>query len=260
MKRIISTILMVIMLLGTSTVAFAEGTTTSPQPNLTSEQQQARDQFLSVYLDKMTKLADLRAQTKAAEDANNTIASQIKVKEKASTASQQNQDAIDKIKTVAQQNKDLVTQAKTLNTQRVTLRKQFDEAVKNRDTNTAASLKDQILSITNQIEGLRAQAKANMDSVQALKDQVKAYRDTVKAKQDKIKPLFQQAKDIHQKIVNEEKAKNALWGTYKQNIQAKDYTAAGNTLQSILDAKTQIIADIKARGDILNQILSNLNS
>ncbi|ERI95636.1 hypothetical protein HMPREF1982_00110 [Clostridiales bacterium oral taxon 876 str. F0540] len=259
MKKIVSLALTAAMLLGTATTAFAEGTDANAKTTLTPEQKEARQKFIPDYLELMTKLTDLRAQTKTAQDENNKIASQIKEKHKALT-SQNNKDSVDKIKAVLAQDKDLTAQAKNLNTQRQDLKKKFQEAVKNKDAKAAEDLKNQILSLNSEIEKIRQQIKSNNDSIKLLKDQLKAYRDSLKTKKDQIKPLSDQAKSVLQKIKDEEKSKQALWQTFKTNIQAKDYTTAENTLKSIIDAKTQIFSDIKSRGEVLNKILAVLNS
>lgn len=43
-------------------------------------------------------------------------------------------------------------------------------------------------------------------------------------------------------------------------MKANDFTSAGNALQSIIDAKTQIIQDINSRGTALNQLLTAVNN
>lgn len=259
MKKFLSLALTAAIMLGATTTAFAEGTDANAKTTLTPEQKEARQKFVPDYLEQMTKLTDLRAHTKTAQDENNKIADQIKEKHKALT-SQNNKDSAEKIKAVLAQDKELAAQAKNLNTQRQDLKKKFQEAVKNKDAKTAEDLKNQILNINSQIEKIREQIKANNDSIKPLKDQLKAYRDSLKAKKDQTKPLVDQSKSIIQKIKDEEKNKQALWQTFKSNIQAKDYAAAGNTLKSIIDAKAQILSDIKSRGAVLNKILGVLNS
>lgn len=255
MKKVISAVLALSMVLGTATISKAAGATTP----LTPEQQEARQKYLPIHLEKMTQLTDLRTQTKTVVDNNNNLTKQIKDKVQSVKDSQQNKDTIASIKSTLQKNKDLVAQAKDLNNQRAEAQKQFKEAVKAKDTTAANAAKEKVLALNSQIESLRQQIKANSDSVKPLKDQITALRNSVKSIKDQAKPLEQQAKDLRQKISEQEKAKNQLWQTYKSNIQAKDYTTAANTLQSIIDAKTKILADIKSRGDILNNILSVVN-
>jgi chromosome segregation ATPase len=251
MKKVISTVLALSMVLGTATISKAAGTATP----LTPEQQEARQKYLPIHLEKMTQLTDLRAQTKTAVDNNNNLAKQIKDKVQSLKASQQNKDSIASIKATLQKNKDLVAQAKDLNNQRADAQAKFREAVKAKDTAAANDAKNTILNLNSQIESIRQQIKANSDSVKPLKDQITALRNSMKSLKDQIKPLEQQAKNLHDQIASEEQAKNQLWQTYKSNIQAKDYTTAATTLQSIIDAKTKILANIKASGDVLNNIL-----
>lgn len=253
MKKIISTVLALSMILGTSTITRAEEPASDSA--LTQEQKEARQKYLPIHLEKMTQLTDLRAQTKAAVESNNNIAKQIKEKAK-SNSPKQNQEAIDNIKAVVAKNKELAAQAKTLHSQRLEAQKQFRDAVKARDTAAAASAKDKVTALNSQIEALRQQIKTNSDSTASQKDQLKAYRDSLKSKKDQLKPLSEQAKSLNQKIKSGEEAKRKLWETYKANIKAKDYNAAATTLQSIIDAKASILVDIKARGEILNNMLS----
>lgn len=252
MKKIVSTVLALSMLFGAAPIARAEE---PPTQAITPEQQEARQKYLPIHLEKMTQLTDLRAQTEAAVENNNNLAKQIKEK---ITSQKQNQDAIASIKAVIAKNKELTAQAKNLNTQRADALKQFRDAVKSKDASAAASAKDKVLALNSQIESLRQQIKANIDSIKSQKDQLKAYRDALKSKRDQVKPLSEQAKSLREKIVSAEQAKQKLWETYKANINSKDYDSAANTLQSIIDTKANILKDIKARGEILANILNIL--
>lgn len=206
----------------------------------------------------MNQIVDLRVQTSAAVAANQALSSQIKDKYK-TLSSKLSADDIAKIKATAQQNKDLATQAKNLNTQRQELKKEYNAAINARDTVTMKTLTPKILDLSNQINTIRQQIQTNIAQIKPLRDQAKAYSDAIKAKKAQLQPSIQQEKDIHTKIINEQKAKDALWQTFSANIKAKDYTAAGNTLQLIINAKTQIISDIKNRGVILTNILNTFN-
>lgn len=252
MKKIISLVL-VVLLVGLFPVAASAADTSTA--TLTPEQKAARQAFLQDYYDKMTKLTDLRAQTYAARQENANLENQIKEKLKGLYGTL-NADQVNQIKTTVQQDKDLVAQARTLNQNRKNLVAQFRAAVKNRDTSTAANLKNQILDLTKQIEDIRAKVTANRTTIEPLKSQIKTARDNIKALRDKIKSLQDQNRQLVQKINSEEKAKQELWTTYRSQIQSKDYAAADKTLDQILTAKANILTDIKARTEILNQILS----
>lgn len=251
MKKIISLVLVVLLIGLFPVAAFAD----TKAASLTPEQKEARQSFLQGYYDKMVKLSDLRAQTYAARQENANLEDQIKEKIKGLYGTL-NADQVDQAKTIAQQNKDLVSQAKTLNQNRKDLVTQFRAAVKNRDTNTASNLKNQILDLTKQIEDIRAKVTANRATIEPLKSQIKTARNNIKALRDKIKSLQDQNRQLIQKINQEEKAKQELWTTYRSDIQSKDYAAAGKTLDQILTAKANILTDIKARTAILNQILN----
>lgn len=256
MKRLLSTVLALSMVFSVGTITRAEEPTADN--TLTQEQKDARQKYLPIHLDLMTKLTDLRAQTKAAVENNNGLGDQIKEKAKA-FSSKQNQDTIAKLKSVVEDNKKLAEQTKGLHAQRVEALKQFRDAVKARNSADANAAKDKVTSLNNQIETLRQQIKANSDSVKSQKDQLKTLRDSIKAKKAEIKPLHEQAKALGQQINTAEQAKQKLWETYKANIKAKDYTNAASTLQSIIDAKANILKDIKARGEILTNLLGVLN-
>jgi chromosome segregation ATPase len=251
MKKVLSLVLTFSLLLSVNAVAFAEGTTST----LTDAQKTARAAFTTTYMDKMNQIVELRVQTKTAQDANNALSAQIKDKLKNVTKADI-QEKVSKIKAADKQVKDLATQAKTLNVQRETLKKQYREAVQKRDLVAMKSLETQINGLTGQIEAIRTQVKSIRDSIKPIIDEVKVARDANKAKNENIKALSQQAKAIHQKIVSEEQAKNKLWESYKANIGAHDYAAATATLDNIIAAKKQILADIQAKTAILNQIIT----
>lgn len=255
MKKILSIILTLLLISLFPISTFAEDAKTT----LTPVQQAARQEFLKGYYDKMTKLTSLRAQTVSARQENNNLENQIKEKLKGLYGTL-NKAQVDQIKALVQQNKDVVTQARALNEKRKPLVQQFKTAVKSRDTSTAANLKNQILDLTQQIKDLKSKIAENRKSIEPLKSQIKTARDNIKALRDKIKSLQDQNKQLIQKINQEEKAKQDLWVTYHSQIQIKDYEAAGKTLDQILTAKADILTDIKARTEILKQILHSLIS
>lgn len=254
MKKIISIVLVILLIALFPIAAFAEDTKTS----LTPGQKAARQAFLQDYYDKMAKLTELRAQTYKARQENKTLEEEIKEKLKGLYGTL-NKEQVDQVKTIVQQNKDLETQAKALNQNRKSLVSQFKTAVKDRDTGKAADLKSQILDLTKQIEDLRAKVAANRTTIEPLKSQIKTSKDEIKALKDKVKSLQDQNKQLIQKINQEEKAKQELWTTYRSQIQSKDYTAAGKTLDQILTAKANILTDINTRTDVLKQILAAIS-
>lgn len=291
MKKILMSVLAASVILGTSTIAFAaedpsttvsndtpaitqtqEQTSTQTQnqttgqaidigtttPSTNTGNQSAKEQFYStVYMEKMTTIVDLRVQTQSALDANKAISDQIKAALKTLNTVG---DLEGQVKAAREKVKNDVAQARTLVQQRKELRKQFQAAVKSKDTATMKSLQTQVQALDSQINTLKQQSQTDKAAAQPLVDQLKAARDAKKQKLQQLQPLMQQDKDLHQKIAQEEAAKNQLWKSYGEQVKAGDFTSAGNTLQSIIDAKTQIIKDIKAKGDILNQLLTAVNS
>jgi len=276
------------VILGTSTIAFAaedpSTTVSNSTPAVTQTQDQTstqtqnqttgqviepgqqtdtttpstKEQFYStVYMEKMTTIVDLRVQTQSALDANKAIVDQIKAALKTLNTVG---DLEGQVKAAREKVKNDVAQARTLVQQRKELRKQFQAAIKSKDTATMKSIQAQIQALDSQINTLKQQSEADKAAAQPLVDQLKAARDAKKQKLQQLQPLMQQDKDLHQKIVQEEAAKNQLWKSYGEQVKAGDFTSAGNTLQSIIDAKTQIIKDIKAKGDVLNQLLNGINS
>lgn len=249
MKKIISGILTFAVTLSLSTNVFAAGTAT-----LTPDQKAARNTFMSTYYTQWQTLVDLRVQTNQAYAANKAISTNISAAVKGTSSL--DKDTLAKIKDTVQKNKDLAAQAKTLNAQRKDLVTKWHAAVKAKDTAAMSSLSDQIKSINDQIAALRAQIKSNSDAVKPLRDQIKAYRDAAAKTKTSLDPLKQAEKTQHDKIVSEEKAKNALWTTYNTDIKNKDYADAGTTFQSIIDAKKQILQDIQSNTTNLNNILA----
>lgn len=247
-------LLSAVLVIGISSSVFAEENTTA---NLTEAQKAARQKFISVYMDKMNQIVDLRVQTKAAQDKNNELSTQIKDKLKNQSSSVA-KDKVEKLKKLHEENKQLETQARDLNKQRNELQKQYKEAVKKRDKAAMEKLQAQINDITSKIEALRQQIKANIELNKSIAQELKTYKEGRKDLNSKLKPLLDQAKELHKKIASEEQAKNKLWETYKANIKAKDYEAAANTLDQIIAAKKQILSDIQARTTILTNILSTI--
>lgn len=261
MKKFIVIFLTLSLILGTPTIAFAEGNDTSSQTsqntNLTPDQQQDRDSFLKVYFDYMNQLVALRQQTIDAQNANNTIVKQIRDKLKSKTVL--NSDTVSKLKDLANQRKALIDQAKQLHQQRLTLRDQYKDAVKARDLNKMQSIEQQILDLNSQINDLKAKDDSIKAQIAPLRDQLKSMTDQNKQLKDSIKSQLDQAKSILQTIKTQEQEKAQLWNTYKDNIKNKDYSNAEATFKAIIDKKSAILTNIKERGTILNQILSSLN-
>lgn len=267
MKKILSIIVALSLVFTISITAFAEDKTP-----LTPEQKAAREQFMSEHSAQVAELNTLRADTVAARNKNNELAKQVKEKIKTGLKQLKDQD-LTKIKEAAQKNKSIIEQAKASNEQRKAILPQFKAnreelkaAIKAGDTakvkalnDRAQELRNQAQTFNTQITDVKNQVKANRDSVKPIKDELKAARESAKAVRDKVKPLVDKAKELHKKITDEEKQKKGLWETFKTNINAKDYSAAGDTFTKIIEMKRQILADINERTKILTDILSALN-
>jgi predicted nucleic acid-binding Zn-ribbon protein len=265
-KKIMVILLTLSLIAGTSTVAFAEGnsttdtteTTTSPKSvNLTPEEQQARDAYLKVHFDDMNQLVTLRKQTQEAQDANNAAAKQIQEKLKAKTAL--NNDSVAKLKDLASERKALIAQAKKLHEQRLSLREQYKAAVKAKDVDKMKSIQQQILDLNKQVTDLKAKEDAIKTQITPLKEGLKAMKDANKQLKDNVKNQLQGAKTMHESIKTQEQEKTQLWNNYKENIKNKDYVAAGTTFKAIIDKKSAILNNITQRGTILNAVLASLN-
>lgn len=265
MKKMISFLLTLALVTGTSTMAFAEGSdntatqeaSTAQSTKLTPQEQQARDEYLKVHFEDMNKLVDLRQQTRDAVAANNAAAKQIKEKEKGKT--ELNQDTVTKLKDLASQKKALGEQGKQLQQQRLSLKNQYKDAVKARDTEKMKTIEQQILDINKQVADLKSQNETIKAQISPLKDELSGARASNKTLRQDVKNQLQQVKTIGDTIKSQEQEKSQLWKDYAGEIKNKDYEAAGTTFQKIIEKKSAILDNIKQRGTILNNILASLN-
>jgi chromosome segregation ATPase len=255
MKKFMVTLLTLSLIAGMSTVAFAEGDSTT-STTLTSEQKQARDVYLTVHFEDMNQLVTLRKQTEEARDANNATSKLIQ--EKLKTQTTLNKDSITKLKDLASQRKALVTQAKQVHEQRLALREQYKAFVKAKDVEKMKSIEKQILDLNKQISDIKVKDEALRVQITPLQEQLKGMRDANKQLKIAIKTQLEQVKTIGETIKAQEQEKTQLWNTYKENINNKDYTAAGITFKAIIAKKTAILNNITQRGTILNQVLTSL--
>jgi chromosome segregation ATPase len=256
MKKFIVTLLTLSLIMGMSTVAFAEGDSKASPAALTSEQKQAREAYLTVHFEDMNQLVALRKQTEEARDANNATSKLIQEKLKAQTTL--NKDSITKLKDLTSQRKTLVAQAKQIHVQRLALREQYKVAVKAKDVEKMKSIETQILALNKQISDIKVKDEALKAQITPLQEQLKGLRDANKQLKEVIKNQLQQAKTIGETIKAQEQEKTQLWNTYKENINNKDYTAAGITFKAIIAKKTAILNNITQRGTILNQVLASI--
>jgi soluble cytochrome b562 len=214
-----------------------------------------RSGFVDQYLNKMQTIVELRVETETARNENNTLVKEIK--ESNNNASRTSiEQKVTQIKQINQTNKDLLAQAKTYGVQRTDLRKQWQNAIKERDTDKSATVKNQITELTGKIEEIRTTIKANRELIVPLTSEVKAYRDGNKALIEQVKPLLTQTKTIQTKIANEIIAKDKLWENFSTYVKEKNYDQAAIIMDSIISAKQTILVDIKSKNTNLNEILT----
>ena len=245
MKKTILLIVAIVFLISSNTAIYGVGT----------DQSTDRSGFLDQYTIKMQTIQELRTQIETARNENNTIVKQIK-----ELTNDANRTVIlnkvEQIKQMHQTNKDLLEQAKTIATQRTSLREQWQNAIKDRDTTKTATTKDQINGLTKKIEDLRTQITANKELISPLIDEIKAYRDANKTIIEQVKTLFVQTASVQKKIANEIIAKDKLWKDFSAYVKEKNYDQALVIMDSIISAKQTILTDIQSKNLILNQILT----
>jgi len=272
MKKVLSGILTVAMVLSLNATAFAAGVTPGINTDatvagdtaivqnkvvLTPDQKIAKAAFMATYATQWKILVDLRTQTDTALAVNKDIRIQIATSRGLTTTN--NKAAVSALKATMASNTDIFAQVKTLVAQRKDLVTQLQVAKKAKDTVAIASLTTQIKAIEDQISPLKVQARTNSTTNTPIKDQVKAISVKIQALKTAIEPLRQVENTQHAKIAAEVTAKEALWVTYRSDIKSKSYADAGITFQSIIDTKTQILQDIKNNTTNLNAILAALN-
>jgi len=245
MKKITSLLVVIAFLISGNSAVYGVETNQSAD----------RSAFVTEYLNKMQTIVELRVQTETARNENNAIVTEIKAlmnsNDRASI-----QGKVDQIKQMHETNKNSLAKAKTFATQRVDLRKQWQNAIKDKDTTKSATVKDQITDLTKKVEDIRSEIKTNITTVSPLLAEVKAYRDANKLQIEQIKPLFVQTTAIQKKISNEIIAKDELWKDFSVYVKEKNYDQALIIINSIITAKQDILANIQSKNLILNQILT----
>lgn len=245
MKKIIFILLAVIFLTSSNIVVYGQETT----------QLIERSDFLNEYLVKMQTIVDLRVKTEAARKQNNEIVKQIKnLINDSNRISVENK--VGQIKAIHQESKDLLDQAKTYATQRTDIRKQWQNALKERDTEKATTNKDQITEITKKIEDIRIKIKSNNELIKPLINEVKIYRDANKEKIEQAKVLISKVTTMQNKIASERIVKNTLWQDFSNEVKGKKYAQALTVMDSIISEKQVILADIEEKNLTLNEILA----
>ena len=245
MKKITSLIVAIIFLISSNVVIYGVET----------DQSADRSGFINEYSKKMQMIQELRTQTETARNENNTIVKQIK--ELTNDSNRVSiESKVDQIKQIHNTNKGLLEQAKTIATQRVSLREQWQNAIKNRNTTKTTTTKDQITGLTTKIEDIRSQITTNKELINPLMEEVKTYRDANKAKIEQVKTLLVQTTVTQKKIANEIVAKDKLWQDFSNYVKEKNYDQALVIMDSIMSAKQTILADIQLKNLVLNQILT----
>jgi hypothetical protein len=235
----------------------------------------SRQQFYDYYMDEMMKIVDLRTKTAQQEAANHKLEQQIKEQLKALDQTN-NAAIIAQIQKLRDTNKDLNVQLKNsqqstkdLNTQLRNLRKQFQDAIKLKDTSQMANIESQIKTIEAEINSsstsqsgqagtIKQQISDNKAQIQTLSAQLKAAKQTQQENMSTVKPLEDQLKTLNQQIISDTKAKDQVWITYAQDVKAKNYASAENDLQTIATDKTNILGELGQKNTLLNQIVTEL--
>ncbi len=213
-----------------------------------------RKSFIEEYLNKMDVILDLVKQTETARDKNNDLSKQIKNNfnnEERTTV----KSKVDEIRNVQQTNRDLVDQAKTYINNRNDARNNWQNAVKNRDTELANTYRNQIDDLTSKIKDVRSEIKTNKDKIDPLINDVRNYRNNNKTKIDNAAPLFEKITATQLQITNKINEKDRLWITFSDNIRAKSYDSALSVMDQIITLKKEILDDINSKNSVLNEIL-----
>jgi chromosome segregation ATPase len=258
MKKLLTLLLTMILLATPFTTALAEGTadTTQEKTALSEEQKLAKEAYMAVHFDLMNQLTELRNETRAAVEANNSTAKTIR--EKLKGKDEVNQETVTEVKELAAGTKTLGEQGKQIHQQRVTLRTQYREAVKARNLDKMKALQQQMTDLNSEIKEIKEKLQSIKAEAQPLKEKIKLVREGNKQLKENIKTELQQVKELGDSIKAEQEEKPQLWDTYKENIENKDYEAAESTLKKIIEKKASILEDIKKRGEELNDILASL--
>lgn len=158
MKKFLSILLTLSLILGTASFAFAEEKDTTHTP----DQKQAREAYQKLHFDDMNQLVSLRQQTKDARDANSVDAKQIKEKLKTKisinkdSAKDANKTLKDNVKNQLEKAKTIHETIKTQQEEKSKLWSTYKENMKNKDYTTAGltfkSIIDKKSSILNNLK------------------------------------------------------------------------------------------------------------
>lgn len=287
MKKLLISLLTASVLLSSSVVAFADTTpsinqssdpaislnspsdsttttTTTPQTislltqttsggTQTIKQERAAF-YTQVYIPDMTSIVNLRVQTATAVATNNATSANIKIALKALKL-KNNLSA--QIKTAQQTVSDTEAQLKSISQQSKSLKSQLLIAIKTKNIDNMIAIQKQYQDLLTQINTLTQNLATDKAALKSLQSQVSNTKTQLP---QEVQSLLDQSKSLAVKIKQEEQAKNQLWKNYNSEIKANDFTSAGNTLQSIISAKTQILQDINSRGEVLNQLLTTIQT
>jgi chromosome segregation ATPase len=259
MKRIMTLLLTVAFLAVPARAAFAEGTEVTKQKKavVTEEQKQARQQYMTIHLELMNQLTELRIETRAAVEVNNSTAKTIK--EKLKTKATVNKEKITELKGLETEAKTLIEQAKQIQQQRETVKTQYKEAVKARDLDKMKILQVQMTDLNSQFIDVKGKLEVIKAEAQPLKEEMTAFMENNKSVKENVKVELQQAKALSETISTQREEKAKLWEDFRENIKNKDYSSAENTLKNIIEKKAAILENIKKRGEVLAGILDSLS-
>lgn len=259
MKKILALVVTASLLMGTSTVVFAEGNeaVTEEKTKLTEEQKQARSEYIVDHAELMKQLTELRAEVKTTVEANHKTLTEVKEKLKAKAGI--NEEVVTKLKELAAEAKPLIEEVKQIHQQRVALRSQYKEAVKAKDLEKMKSLKQQMTDLNSKVESIKSKLQTLKTEAAPIREEVKAAKDTRKQLKESLKPSYDQAKAVGETINALQTEKQQLWKSYEENIKSRNYAAAEENLKSIIAKKAQILDNLKKRGAILSEALASLS-
>lgn len=247
MKKILSIILSLVLIIGTAPLVFADTVPTESIPILTDTQISERDAFLVIYNEQKVKLDALRTEEKALVTANNALSEQIRT-----ILQGKYKDKAEEVKTVGEQVRALAKQARDLHKQLISLKAKGKGKGKGNKKNSVV-ITSTAADITTQIKDIRAQ-------IIALNNGHKKDKEALKALKEIVQGSFDQEKAIKEQIETLKKEKETYEISFKTDLESLNYAKAGDDYKNIVETKASIVDLLKQRQTILNEILVKLNS
>lgn len=269
MKKLIISVLLIIVLSMCSVVAFAEGESTdtgletqvdaTPATDTDTVTTDSTNTVTTSGIDKNDPLyLEIKSKYETLKGLRQTEA-QIWESIKTQTSTNVNTEKqlretlkkeIQNVKSSSQtQIQGIQEKTKTYLEQRKELLLQISEARKNKDTETVEKLKSQLEELNSTIASSRTNIKAVRESNKTDIDSAKAARDKIKQNAEQIKTLQMQMLQVRSEIHTAQALKDKEWIAFTQSMKSADLAGANTHMANILTYKQQII-------DKLNSILS----